>query len=258
MKNHPWKQSDVDPLIALGVTKNQAMIYLASLHYGLMAATDVSRVTGINRQQVYSDTEKLIEYGLLDITKKQRKKFIAADPSALVTLAEKRKAEVQNAAVGIAQSLPFLESLRSSSSHRVTIKYFEGMKRIRDAYTQELACCHDTEVLSFVGSVDDLFQFFPESYWSKWNEQFVKQKNQSKMLVHSSRQARDTAKHDEKYQRETRYIDPFPMKVNIDIFGNTTLIVSVYDELAMWIESSVVADSYRILFRTCWNHAKPF
>ncbi|NQV89706.1 MAG: TrmB family transcriptional regulator [Parcubacteria group bacterium] len=254
-----WKKTDLEPLLAVGLTENQAKIYLVALHHGLVTAVDIARLTGINRQQVYSDTEKLIENGLLDITRKQRKKFIAADPKALVTLAEKRVGDARLVSVNVVSALPFLDSLRGGDfGNKVKVKHFEGMKRLEDAYSQELEACRGTEVLSFVGSVDDLFQFFPEKYWKKWNEKFVKQKNSSKMLVHYSDEAKETAANDSSYNRETRFISPFPLKVNVDVFGNTVLILSANDELAIWIDSAIIADSYRILFKTCWNYAKPF
>ena len=254
-----WKKSDLDSLLAIGLTENQATIYLTVLHRGLISATEISRFTGINRQQVYSDTEKLIGHGLLDITRKQRRKFVAADPRALSRFAERKISEAQESASGIIKNLPFLEELRSdNSSHKIAVKYFEGMKRLRDAYTQELDACHGTEVLSFVGLVEDLYQFFPESYWKNWNKRFVAQKNTSKMLVHDSKKARETAQYDSEYHRQSRHISPFPLKVNIDVFGDTVLVVSAYDELAIWINSAIAAESYRILFQTCWSFAKPF
>jgi len=256
---HPWKKSDLTPLLDLGLTQNQASIYLTALSRGLSTASELSQQTGINRQQVYADTEKLLGIGLLDITRKQRRKFIAADPKMLAVLAEKKISQAHDAATKISQSLPFLETLRKTDTNqKVSVRYFEGMKRLHEAYLQELDACRGVEVLSFVGSVEDLYQFFPESYWKTWNERFVAQKNKSKMLVHYSQKAKETVELDTLYHRETRHSSPFPLKVNVDIFGDVVLILSGYDELAIWIDSPIIADSYRILFKTCWNFASPF
>lgn len=249
-------KAGLTPLLRLGLTKNQVVIYGTLLQEGLLTASELARITNINRQQIYADTEKLVELGLLDITKKQQRKFIAAKATSLLSLAEKQQAEAAKTQDLIRQSLPFFESLSSHSSPQAQIKYFEGLAKIRDAYEQELAACRSTEVLSFVGSVEDLYAFFPEQFWNKWNTRFVAQKNRSKILVHDSNAARETAKHDGTYKRETRLLKDFPLKVNIDVFGNNVLIVSVHDQLATWIESSAIADSYRILFQTCWQQAK--
>ena len=76
------------------------------------------------------------------------------------------------------------------------------------------------------------------------------------MLVHYSTAAKETAKRDKDYNRDTRFLHDFPMKVNIDVFGNTVLIVSFYDEMAIWIESDVLSQSYRVLFESLWVSAK--
>ena len=137
------------------------------------------------------------------------------------------------------------------------MKYYEGIDRVKKAYKDELEVCKNTEILSAAGSIDDVFKFFPENYWDRWNKQFVNQKSTSKMLVHDSDVARKTSRFDKEYNRETRFLEYFPLKVNIDIFKNVVLIVSYYDELALWIESKILADSCRILFHSLWKTATP-
>ena len=78
------------------------------------------------------------------------------------------------------------------------------------------------------------------------------------MLVHNSDIAHKTAKNDKKYKRETRWLENFSLKINIDIFDNTVLVVSFHDEIAIWIESHMLAQSYRIMFNTLWELSKPF
>ena len=75
---------------------------------------------------------------------------------------------------------------------------------------------------------------------------------------HNSVSAEKFARDDKKYKRETRYLDNFPLKTNIDVFKNVVLIISYYDELAIWIESHMLAQSYRLLFESLWSSAKQF
>jgi len=137
------------------------------------------------------------------------------------------------------------------------IKYYEGLNRVKKAYEDELEACKNTEVLSAAGSIDDIFKFFPEKYWDRWNRQFVKQRSTSKMLVHYSDAAIQTARRDKEYVRETRSLDYFPLKVNIDIFNHVVLIISYYDKLALWVESKILADSCRILFHSLLENRRP-
>lgn len=78
------------------------------------------------------------------------------------------------------------------------------------------------------------------------------------MLVHNSEAARSTAKLDKEYSRETRHLKHFPLKVNIDVFNDVVFLVSFPDEFGVWLESPVLAESYRIMFNTLWELATPF
>jgi len=250
--------SQLETLQNLGLSKNQVTLYLKVLETGLMTALELSRTTGINRQQVYEEAEGLVKLGLFDITRKTRKKFIAARPDKLLKIGEEKVTRTQNVLSSVIQLVPDLENLANNKKSKVVTKYYEGMERIKEVYMEELAVAKNMEVLSFAGSLDDLFKFFPEKFWDKWNKQFVKQRSESRMLVHYSKVAQNTLKCDKAYNRQTRYLDKFPLKASIDIFGDTTLVVSFYDEMAVWVESRVLADSYKILFETLWALAKKF
>ncbi|MES3005692.1 MAG: helix-turn-helix domain-containing protein [Patescibacteria group bacterium] len=253
---HQFTSKEFEPLFDLGLTKNQALIYLNLLKYGIQSILELSKSTGVNRQQIYDDTEKLLEFGLIEATRKRRKKFLAASPTKLIKIGKSNVDKAQQVLERISANLSTLENIPRSKKSKINLNYFEGMEKIKNAYDKELEYAKNTEVLSFVGSVDDLYKFFPESYWKKWNRVFVNNKSTSRMLAHHSSIARESSKLDKEYSRETRFLEKFPLKVNIDVFNNVVLIVSFYDGLAVWIESDVLADSYRIMFESFWNLAE--
>ena len=258
MKN-PFNEKQIEVLIELGLSKIQALLYLTSLKYGILSVLELSKLTKINRQQIYDEAEKLVELGIYEITRKQRRKYIPANPAKLVRVGKKKIDETEEILTKLSAILPQFEALSTPKKNKVVVKYYDGLSKIREAYDEELAASKDTEVLSFAGSIDDVFEFFPESYWDKWNKKFVKHNSRrSRMLVHNSDTARKTAKNDTQYKRETRWLHNFPLKVNIDVFDNIVLVVSFYDEAAFWIESHMLAQSYRIMFNSLWELAKPF
>lgn len=252
------KQHQVEALAQLGLSRTQAILYLTSLKHDMLSALGLSRLTKINRQQVYEEAERLVELGLYDITRKQRRKYIPAAPSKLLTLGKQKIADAEALVSKLTTLLPKLEALPTPRKRQVIIKYYEGLDKIREAYENELEVSKNTEALSFAGSIDDVFKFFPEAYWDRWNRQFAKQGSSARMLVHNSKAARDTARYDAQYNRETRYLNNFSLKVNIDVFSNIAFIVSYYEEIAMWIESPIVAETYRIIFNILWDLANPF
>jgi sugar-specific transcriptional regulator TrmB len=253
-----FTQKQLDPLYDLGLNKIQALIYLAVLRHGIQSVLELSKLTGINRQQIYQGAEKLLELGLLEVTRKNRRKYIAANPNKLVKISNEKVMAAERVREKIAASIPFLELLPKSNTKKANILYFEGIEKLKEAYEKELSVCKNTEVLSFVGSIDDTYEFFSEKYWDKWNKAFVQQKSSSRMLVHNSKSAQKASLDDKIYNRETRHLNNFPLKLNIDIFNDTVLISSFYDETAIWIESRVIASSYRIMFEAFWSLAENF
>jgi sugar-specific transcriptional regulator TrmB len=254
MKNLPKKYHTL--LHELGLTQNQSKLYLSILSQGVAGVTDIARVTGMSRQQIYTDAEKLVKLGLLDRTRKERRKYIAAHPTTLERIATQQIQKAQDLLTEVNAGIPALEKLIPHNQKDVAVKLYEGKSNVKMAYERELQATRNTEVLSLAGSIDDIFKFFPEKYWKKWNASFVERGNSSRMIAHSSPAARETQKHDAEYNRETRLLASFPLKVNIDVFDQTVLIVSFYDEIAIWLESPVVAESYRILFDLLWAQGK--
>jgi hypothetical protein len=153
---------------------------------------------------------------------------------------------------------PILEALTLDKKRKTITRFYEGHSKVKEAYGKELAQSKNTEILSLAGLIDEVFKYFPEKYWDKWNREFAKHNSQARMLVHFSDTAKNFARKDREYKVETRYLNNFPLKVNIDIFNNVVLIVSYADELAVWIESNLVSQSYRIMFELLWQQAKKF
>jgi len=257
MKNL-FNDKQLEILSKLGLTKTQAVLYLTSLQHGILSVLELSKLTNINRQQIYTEAEKLVDLGIYELTRKQGKKYIPASPAGLIKIGKKKIGETEEILTKLTAMLPQLEALPMPRKDKVIVKYFEGIPKIREAYEEELALSKNTEIVSLAGSINDVFNFFPESYWDTWNKKFIKHNSTSRMLVHNSGIARQTAERDKQYKRETRWLQNFPLTTNIDVFNNTVFIVSFYDEIAIWTESQVMAQSYRILFNTLWEFAKPF
>ncbi len=246
----------LNTLKQLGLSDVQTRLYVASLEYGMLTVLELSKITKLSRQKIYDEAEKLVDLGLYDITRKQGRKYIPAHPSKLLTIGQTQITKLQSTLGDISKLIPLLESGEVSKKNKVKVKYYEGRDRITKAFEDELNACRNTEVVFMAGSIDDILKFYSEKYWDTWNKQFVKQKSHSKMLAHDSVVARTLARFDKAHGRKTRFLKKFPLKASIDVFNNTVLVVSYYDELAVWIDSKILANSYRIMFQTLWEIAE--
>jgi sugar-specific transcriptional regulator TrmB len=245
-----------EALHAIGITGSQVDIYISILKHPLVSVVELSKITGKNRQQIYNDAEKLIERGLLERTNKIKRKYLASTPSKILDLAKDNEIRAVETLEKISEVIPYLENIMGNYKTNISTKFYEGDMQITEAYQKELAVSKNTQVLSLVGEIEEVFEMFPEDYWEKWHRKFVKNGSNSRMIVNDTKTARKSSEYDLKYKRETRYIVGFKLKINIDVFGNNVLLVSFRDKFAIWIESEIVASSYRTMFETIWNIAK--
>lgn len=254
----PFSETQLGAVEDLGLTRVQANLYLTALKHGISSVLELSKLTGLSRQRIYEEAEKLKDIGLFEVTRRDRRKYIPASPRKLAVITRRKIEELQTKEGELNAIIPSLENLILPTKNKVVVKYYEGLEQIKEAYSNELELAKNTEGLSFSGSLEDAFKFFPETYWNKWNSEFAKHDSKARILVHNSASAEKFARDDKKYKRETRYLDNFPLKTNIDVFRNVVFIISYYDELGIWIESHTVAQTYRLLFESLWSSAKSF
>lgn len=245
----------IELLGQLGLTKNQTLLYCTSLQHGVLSVLELSKLTKLNRQQIYTEAEKLIELGLYDITRKNNKKFIAASPDKLASLAQKKIESVEELAKKTTTSLPDFKKLVSYNNDQIITKFFEGKNQIIKGYTEELAQSKNTQLVSISGSLEEMFTFLTIDWWQNWNNEFSKNKSTARMLVNNTEYSKTFAQKNISNNITTRYIDSFNLKVNIDVFNNTVFIVSFLDSIGIWLESPIIAQSYRLLFDALWQNA---
>ena len=89
MKN-TFSEKQLEILSELGLSRIQATLYLTSLKHGILSVLELSKITKINRQQIYAEAEKLVDLGIYELTRKQGRKYIPANPAKLVKVGEKK------------------------------------------------------------------------------------------------------------------------------------------------------------------------
>ena len=132
MKN-PFNEKQLDILLELGLSRIQAILYLTSLKHGLLSVLELSKITKINRQQIYTAAEKLVDIGIYELTRKQGRKYIPANPIKLVKVGKKKINETEEILTKLTTILPQFEVLATPKKNKVVVKYFDGLPKIREA-----------------------------------------------------------------------------------------------------------------------------
>lgn len=134
-------------LLELGLSENEALVYLASLHLGPSAILKIAKSAEIKRTTVYAVVESLKKKGLMNVEIKGWKKLFAAErPEKLYSTIEARKELVR-------ENLPEFSALYNLKGEEGFIKYHEGLESIKSVYDsllEEIKIHEDYLVISDV------------------------------------------------------------------------------------------------------------
>ena len=115
-------------LTELGLSENEASVYLAALSLGSTTILRIARSAELKRTTVYSIIESLKQKGLISLEVKGWKTlFVAENPEKLDTMIESRRAKLKKA-------LPELAALYNLHGGESFVKYYEGLEAIKSVY----------------------------------------------------------------------------------------------------------------------------
>lgn len=245
----------LDELKKIGLTENEARVYLALLELGSETAQEVAKKAGVKRATTYVQLEALMKMGLVTSFEKNKKTlFRAEDPEHLVKITEREKKLAHERENALEEILPELGKLYLSSGERPRVRFFEeveGLKTMQAEFLKSGA----KEVESF-SSADDVLKIFP-NLAEEYTARKIKRGVKSKIIYTSSRGA-FLKPHDEATLREARFVPPdkFPLSCDIAIYGNTVAISVLKNKIfGVVIENKDIADSMRSFFALAWESA---
>lgn len=142
-----------ETLELLGLKPKDMTVYTHLLKLGTAPLRRLAEVTNLNRGTVYDSLKHLIDIGLVShMDAKTHRYFTAEDPHKLTGLAVRREVAIQEAQLKLKTLVPQFQELLGSSSHRPSVRYYEGESGVRDILT---------DVLKTTGkSSDKLFRIY--------------------------------------------------------------------------------------------------
>src|SRR3989338_1311155 len=102
----------VNQLKNLGLSDNEAKVYLAMLELGPATMLEISAKAGINRPTAYVQVEALKKLGLVSTqTKGKKQLFMAESPDQLESIMESKRTELEQKKGELGKILPELLAL---------------------------------------------------------------------------------------------------------------------------------------------------
>jgi HTH-type transcriptional regulator, sugar sensing transcriptional regulator len=240
---------EVDVLKDMGLTGNEARIYIALLQYGSSTAGELMNRTGIHRRCIYDALNRLTEKGLVGyLILDNRKRFEAQDPGCLVTMLEKRQKDVL-------AMLPRLRDLYEGSEKQ-DIKVFRGRRGAQAIYEDILETGEDYYALGATGKIRQAIG--PKTY-DRYVEARAGKGIKLYTIYPESMRGTPMTK---MMNAVVRYVpNEYSSPINTIIYGNKVeMLIWEYDPtspLILLIENRKVNEAFKHYFQMAWGVAKP-
>jgi len=237
----------------LGLSKNEAKIYLFLLKKGSTTTGPVIKETGIANSRVYESLNNLVSKGLVTYTiQKEGKYFQAADPKKFLELEEERKKKIESI-------VPELTKLKSIEERKTATAVYEGFEGFKTAFKKTIDDCPVDGTIYILGfSAQPFATESLRTFITNMNLKSAKKRQRLKILLDSS--ARETLGKDREKEKftEVRYMpEGYISPAAIDIFEDQVWIF-LWEEkpFVFMIKNKRIADSFKQYHKFLWSIAK--
>lgn len=243
----------IAPLEALGFTPTKALVYLTILKEGPTSVWEVAKVSGIKRPTCYAVLDELIAAGYASKASDGRRTIYSViSPRELHLSLERKQGEFR-------QSLSLLEGYGAQPDTRPSVRLYEGIEGVRQAFNLSLLQPEGSEVLVYGTSL--MRKGENRQFLEGYIAERMKRKISARILFPDTKENRKLEGDGTKELAEIRYIstEDFQPKSETHIFGNLIVHTAHGGDrpFATVIESALLAEEQRQTFNILWKLAKP-
>ena len=255
----------LDELKKIGLSDNEAKVYLALLELGNSTAQHIAQKARVNRATTYVQLESLMKLGLVTSFEKSPNRkngatktfFRGEDPEHLQKIITKDKSVLEEREQHLQKIIPLLANLFLEAGERPRVRFFEGIEGIK-TMQDEFLKTKAKEVLS-ITSLDDILRILPR-HPQEYTPRRVRMGVHSKLIYTSGKGASLRAS-DESMLRESRFVprEQFPLPAEISVYGDSIAIfVAKEKPFGIILESKEIAISMRTVFNLAWESAEKY
>ncbi|MFH0856345.1 MAG: helix-turn-helix domain-containing protein [bacterium] len=239
-------------LSEMGMTENEAKIYLTLLSLGATTILKLSNVSEIKRTTAYAVVESLMQKGLVKIEVNGFKKlFVAEAPEKLEVMLELRRKKMK-------ELLPEFMAIQNLEGAESFIKYYDGLESIKTVYEEILKEMRPHEEYLSIGNPSKWFPLDNE-YFQKFRQRRAELSRKINFkichLLRDCEKAREIKNYEKNYNEKIKIL---PEKIN---FSSNLIIIPkkvIIHQLippfrAIVIENPSAVHLQRELFNVIWE-----
>lgn len=238
----------INTLLDLGLTENEARIYLAAIALGPTTILKIAKEADIKRTTVYSVVESLKQKGLISIEMKGWKKlFTAESPEKLELILEEKRKKLRD-------NLHNLLSLYNVDAKESLIKYYEGLPAVKTVYEELLRKIRPREDYLVIGSQEWWYNLDPD-YFQKFIERRAKLPINIRLLFQDSALARKHQKFEKNYNEKIKILPKgTKLSTNMVIIPHMVVIHQLTPPIiAIVIKNKNVIQMQKEMFEIIWD-----
>lgn len=242
-------QPNIPILRKAGLTESQAKGYLALIEHGTLSPVELAEKTGESRTNGYMICEKLEKLGLA--TKKEGKKalYTPAHPSALESLAEKRRKILMRNEQEVKQGLSSLIDMFYKLREEPGAHTIQGLEGIKSVYKDTLKTPDKTIYLlrtTADSTTGSLGKDFFDNYRQNRADADIDTYAITPMNEISHKHVKSGEDEKMRYHRTALPNDTYTAPVEIDIYGDKVALIAFGEtQMATIITSPPIAEAMR-------------
>lgn len=257
------KHDVTEYLERLGLSEQEAKIYISLLKTGVVNARDLAKTSGVRRTSAYNGLNLLIEKGLINkLESGTQTLFEANQPQEilpyLVQQKEKRSREVADSLPLMLSTLTSLAAgVKAKTSREVEIKYVTHQPAVKKIYEEALQA---SELRSYV-NITEIEKVFPEN--KQLFDAAIRRNPDMQMfeIVEDSPEARkrfEGAGTPERY-----FYKYFPKNMQLTaqdilIYDNNVAIIHFKDTISAVVHRDAdLYNNFKVLFDYIWRTLPP-
>ena len=232
----------------IGLSENEAKVYLAALSLGPTTILKIARAAGLQRTNTYNVVDVLKQKGLMSVTVPGLKKLYQAEhPDKLESILESRKVE-------LLRDKPELLALYNLHGNEGALKYYEGLEAVKSIYDKILDPMKPSDYYLVISDMETFFNK-DRVYFEAFLKKRIEKKMKTRLLGTRSKESEHMKKYAQNMNHEFKML-PDQTKVSIDTMI-TPYAVTFFDlrdpVSAISIENKSIIQMQKELFDIIWN-----
>ncbi len=242
----------IDELKSLGLSDQEAAIYLACVELGPSSVLDIARKTKAHRTTVYNTVYSLLEKKLLsESVLGKRRVLVPEGANAFKNMLQSKLDRVD----GIAGELL---ALSRESTTKPVVKFFMGVNGIKDVFRASVLETKE-QVQYGIFTVEELMRSSDllEFFLGEFSTLRKKHKISAKIIVADTPGGTKYKELDKEKFRETRLLPAssysFPAEIMFHDNVVQLFVISETEQFCVTIESPAIAKTMKMIFNALWT-----